>query len=160
MKLFALFFLAVLTAHAAERLRVFGWQDFRDERTGESSSAFYLAPEIVMQCFQADARGDAKTVEALSPKIPQTAKLYVIVLRGDAKSHTKASIRLFDGPKCGTEFQIDSGVVKVDPKAGTVSVSLKLEDNGQVTVFEGNGTFEMGERQPNLAQPAAPSSRG
>ncbi|MFO1451365.1 MAG: hypothetical protein U1F61_24610 [Opitutaceae bacterium] len=161
MKQLTLFFLAALTAQAAETFRVFWWQDSRDEKTGEKLSAFYLAPEIVMQVFQADAQGDTKTVEALAPKIPENAKLYIVLLKGESKSYSKDSIRLFDGPKCGTEHQIDSGGIKVDPKTGTVSVSLKLTDNGQVAAFEGNGRFEIVEKLPNKrVQPTAPSDRG
>jgi hypothetical protein len=154
----ALFLLAAFTAQAAEPFRAFWWQESRDVKTGEKLAAFYLAPEIVMQMFQADARGDTKTVEALATKIPDSAKLYVVLLKGENQSYSQASIRLFDGPKCATEYQIASGEVKVDPKARTVSISLKLTDKKKVAAFEGNGSFEIVANEPNKTPEPTPGA--
>ena len=148
MKRLALILLLAVTVHAATDIRLFFWQESRDAKTGEKLFGFFLAPEAVQKIFEADAKGHAKTVEALVAKLPKDAWNYGLLLTGESKTYKKEKITLFEPSPCGSELALFSGSVDVDRKAGTVHVALKVTQGGTVIDFVGNGVYQF-KKAPN-----------
>jgi hypothetical protein len=139
----ALFLALVVAAHAASDVTLFAWQESREEKTGEKQFGFFLAPVAVKKIFDADAKGDAKAVEALSAKLQKDAWMYALLLTGESKSYAKEKIALFEPRPCGSELALMSGAVEVDRKAGTVRVMLKVKQDEKLIDFVGNGTYRI-----------------
>ncbi len=104
-------------------------------------SGFFLAPKAVMNYVEADERGDAKAVKTLEARLPKNAWMYGLVLIGETQSYSKEKLMLFEPRPCGSELQIESGVVRVDHKAGIVHIALKVTQDGKIIDFIANGNF-------------------
>ena len=127
---------------------MFSWGESRDETTGESLIVFALAPEEVMRWAQADAAGDVAAAKALERELPKEPWIYALGLRGKAKVYRKGTIELFEPRPCGSSLQLDSGLVEVDRKKGTVHIALKVAQDGKIIDFVGNGDYPL-EKKPN-----------
>ncbi|MBS0663967.1 MAG: hypothetical protein JSR48_11940 [Verrucomicrobia bacterium] len=134
-------FIGCPPARAGSDVALFGWQESRDEKTEERLYGFYLAPPAARKVFEADARGDARTVQALSAKLPKDAWMYGLMLRGELKSYRKEKITLFEPGPCGSILKLVAGSIEVDWKAGSLRVSLEVDQEGKRSDFVGNGYY-------------------
>jgi len=139
----ALLLALIATAHASTDVRLFKWQESREEKTGEKQFGFFLAPEAVEKVAEADAKGDAKRAATLAAKLPKDAWLYGLLLKGESETYTKETITLFEPSPCGSELKLASGSVAVNRKSGTVHVNLKVKLDGQLSDFCGNGVYQI-----------------
>ena len=136
-------------------VRLFLWQEARDEKNGEKLSAFYLAPTVVMTWMEAMARGDSKLAESIEKKLPKDAWMYGLALHGEGQAFTKIKLSLFEPKPCGSLIQIESGSVELDRKTGTVRVALKVRQDGRLIDFIGNGDFPIRRDPAETREPSA-----
>jgi|ERR1035437_1791418 hypothetical protein len=136
-----IFALLFVVAHASAEVRLFGWQESQDEKTGEKPYGFFLAPKAVMEAMEADAKGDAKAAKALVGKSQEELWDDGILLGGEATIYQRESLTLFEPSPCGSMLEVTSGSVEVDRKTGTMRVTLKVTQDGKLGDFRGNGTY-------------------
>jgi hypothetical protein len=98
--------------------------------------------------LEAGARHDEKAAEKIAAKVPKDAWDYILALNGEATRYSKEKITLAVPGPCGEILKIASGTVEVDRKKNTVSIDLKVEDEGRVVAFKGNGVFPI-QKEPN-----------
>jgi hypothetical protein len=143
MKRIALFLALAVAAHAASNVAMFGWQESRDEKSGERKFGFFVATAAVRKVFEATANGNTSEAQALSAKLPKDAWMYALLLTGEAKSYAKEKITLFEPKPCGSILELVSGTVDVDRKTGTVRVALKVRQDDKLIDFVGNGAYRI-----------------
>lgn len=149
MKWLTLTLLLVTEACAASDVRVFRWQEWRDEKTKEKRFAFFLAPYAVEILLEAEARNDQKTVEMLAAKLPKDTWNYGVILNGESTSYSKEQIVLFEPFPCGSLPEIVSGTIDVDWRKHTIRVALKVIVNKSSLNFVGNGVYIFERTGPN-----------
>ncbi|MEY2879035.1 MAG: hypothetical protein RLZZ15_1415 [Verrucomicrobiota bacterium] len=133
--------LSLLTTAVGADVRLFLWQEVRDEKSGEIQSGFFVAPQAVKEMAEAEARGDAKRAKMLGEKLPKTSWMYGIVLKGVATIYSSDTLFLFEPMPCGSELKVASGTVELDRPKGTMRVALKVTQDGNPIDFIGNGTY-------------------
>ena len=141
MKRLMLFLLLTFSSQAASDIRVFWWQESKDEKTGENLSGFFIAPLAVKAFYEAMAAGDEKKAEALASKLSKDAWSFVLLLRGEETTFSKARIIMREGTICGDYPELSDGSVTVDRKSSTVRITLKVSRDGKLSDFVGNGEY-------------------
>ncbi len=137
-KLAIIFSLLLVTIPARAEVRLFGWQESQDEKTGEKLSGFFVAPKVVMEAIEADAKDEAvRGIRMIASRPPAEIWNYGIVLKGDALTYPKERLALFEPSPCGSMLEVVSGSVDVDRKAGTVRVRTESEASRQSQRFPG-----------------------
>ena len=58
----AIIVIVVVALHARADVRLFAWQETKDQTTGEKLFGLYLAPSEAMKFMEADANGDTESV--------------------------------------------------------------------------------------------------
>ena len=111
------------------------------EKTGEKLSGFFIAPLDVKAFYEAIAAGDEKKAEALASKLPKDAWSFILLLRGEELTFSKARIIMREGTICGDYPELSAGSVTVDRKSSTVRIALKVSRDGKLSDFVGNGEY-------------------
>ncbi len=142
MKAFMLSLVLASNTMAAD-IRVFMWQESRDDKTGERQFGFFVASNAAKEALEADPRGDAAKSEELAAKIPPEAWMYGVLLQGEAKTYVKEKISMFRGHDL---IEVTSGHITVDLKKRTVEIGLEILEDEQRMPFPGNGIFTFVER--------------
>jgi hypothetical protein len=130
-------------------VHAFGWQESRDEKTGEKHFGFFVAaPKLVRDMFVAEAKGDSKAASAIGARLPKDAWDYALLLTGESTSYSKEKVAMVVPSPCGDVIKIVSGTVEVDRKKNAVRIALQVVQDGKTVDFVGNGSFTL-EKLPN-----------
>jgi hypothetical protein len=137
MKLLWFAFLLFGHASAADN-EAFMWQETRDERTQERGFGFFVACRAVKEAMEADARGDDAKAAELAAKVPAGARMYGVLLRGEATEYQKEKISMFSGHEV---MEVSKGSIFLELRARVVKIALEILVDGKSVPFPGNGTF-------------------
>jgi hypothetical protein len=152
--------IALAALQARADVRLFAWQESREEKTDEKQFGFCLAPSAVMKFMEADGKGDRKTAESLAAGLRKDAWAYVLKLTGELGVYSKERVVLCESGPCGSMIEIESGSVDVDWNAKTVRVGLKVVLDGKPVDFRGNGTYRIRKKPPQSTTPAVTPPAG